>query len=64
MRVGNVAAPAGLHRDQYVFRPGVAGFDSLTELGHAIENADQAMYAQRNELRGIAVVKQGGVREP
>jgi diguanylate cyclase len=30
---------------------GVAGFDSLTELGHAIENADQAMYALRGEMR-------------
>jgi diguanylate cyclase (GGDEF)-like protein len=38
---------------------GVAGFDSLTELGQAIETADQAMYAQRNEVRGIGVVKQG-----
>jgi len=31
---------------------GVAGFDSLTQLGHAIEVADQAMYARRNEVRG------------
>jgi diguanylate cyclase (GGDEF)-like protein len=31
---------------------GVAGFDSLTQLGHAIELADQAMYARRNEVRG------------
>ena len=30
---------------------GVAGFESLTELGKAIETADQAMYAQRNHLR-------------
>lgn len=37
---------------------GVAGFDSLTELGQAIETADHAMYAQRSELRGTAVVKQ------
>jgi diguanylate cyclase (GGDEF)-like protein len=34
---------------------GVAGFDSLTQLGHAIELADQAMYAERNKLRGIGV---------
>jgi diguanylate cyclase (GGDEF)-like protein len=31
---------------------GVAGFDSLTELGVAIEAADKAMYAQRNQARG------------
>ena len=37
---------------------GVAGFDSLMGLGQAIEAADQAMYAQRNELRGISVVRQ------
>lgn len=30
---------------------GVAGFASLRELGHAIEAADQAMYARRNEMR-------------
>lgn len=30
---------------------GVAGFDSLTQLAHAIETADQAMYARRNEVR-------------
>ena len=30
---------------------GVAGFDSLTELGRAIETADKAMYAQRNHVR-------------
>src|SRR5688572_27132420 len=36
---------------------GVAGFDSLTQLGHAIELADQAMYAARNELRGALVSK-------
>ena len=35
---------------------GVAGFDSLTQLGHAIELADQAMYAARNQMRGISVV--------
>jgi diguanylate cyclase (GGDEF)-like protein len=33
---------------------GVAGFDSLTQLGHAIELADQAMYARRNKVRGTA----------
>jgi len=37
---------------------GVAGFNSLTELGHAIERADQAMYAQRNQARGINRVAQ------
>jgi diguanylate cyclase (GGDEF)-like protein len=31
---------------------GVAGFNSLTDLGSAIEAADKAMYAQRNEARG------------
>ena len=35
---------------------GVAGFDSLTQLGHAIELADQAMYAARNKIRGMGVV--------
>jgi diguanylate cyclase (GGDEF)-like protein len=35
---------------------GVAGFDSLTDLGQAIENADQAMYAQRNETRGTGLL--------
>lgn len=33
---------------------GVAGFNSLTDLGPAIEMADKAMYAQRHEVRGIA----------
>jgi diguanylate cyclase (GGDEF)-like protein len=32
---------------------GVAGFRSLTDLGDAIEAADKAMYAQRNEARRI-----------
>jgi diguanylate cyclase (GGDEF)-like protein len=32
---------------------GVAGFNSLTDLGTAIEAADKAMYAQRHEVRGI-----------
>lgn len=31
---------------------GVAGFNSLTDLGEAIEAADKAMYAQRNQARG------------
>ncbi|HET9478325.1 MAG TPA: GGDEF domain-containing protein [Pyrinomonadaceae bacterium] len=31
---------------------GVAGFDSLTDLGKAIEAADKAMYARRNQARG------------
>lgn len=30
---------------------GVAGFNSLTDLGQAIEMADKAMYAQRNRVR-------------
>jgi diguanylate cyclase (GGDEF)-like protein len=34
---------------------GVAGFDSLTQLGQAIETADQAMYAKRHQMRGIGV---------
>jgi diguanylate cyclase (GGDEF)-like protein len=32
---------------------GVAGFTSLTDLGQAIEQADKAMYAQRNRVRGL-----------
>ncbi|HEX6044375.1 MAG TPA: GGDEF domain-containing protein [Pyrinomonadaceae bacterium] len=32
---------------------GVAGFDSLTGLGAAIEAADKTMYAQRNHTRGV-----------
>ena len=32
---------------------GVAGFNSLTDLGHAIELADQEMYAQRNRVRRL-----------
>lgn len=31
---------------------GVAGFNALADLGDAIETADKAMYAQRNEARG------------
>jgi diguanylate cyclase (GGDEF)-like protein len=42
---------------------GVAGFDSLLDLGQAIEAADQAMYAQRNEVRGISVLKQESTSE-
>lgn len=34
---------------------GVAGFDSLAQLGQAIETADHAMYANRNQMRGIGV---------
>jgi diguanylate cyclase (GGDEF)-like protein len=30
---------------------GVAGFTSLTDLGQAIEQADKAMYAERNRVR-------------
>lgn len=32
---------------------GVAGFTSLADLGQAIEQADKAMYAQRNRVRGL-----------
>ena len=35
---------------------GVAGFASLTDLGAAIESADKAMYAQRNQVRGLRVL--------
>lgn len=35
---------------------GVAGFHSLTELGNAIELADKEMYAQRNRVRGLALI--------
>ena len=34
---------------------GVAGFTSLTDLGQAIEQADKAMYAQRNRVRNRVV---------
>ena len=34
---------------------GVAGFTSLSDLGQAIEQADKAMYAQRNRMRGHKV---------
>jgi diguanylate cyclase (GGDEF)-like protein len=39
---------------------GVAGFTSLTDLGQAIEQADKAMYAQRNQVRGAKTVKELG----
>lgn len=35
---------------------GVAGFTCLTDLGQAIEQADKAMYAQRNRVRGLSRV--------
>lgn len=38
---------------------GVAGFMSLTDLGQAIEQADKAMYAQRNSVRGVRYVAEG-----
>lgn len=34
---------------------GVAGFNALTDLGDAIEAADKAMYAQRNQIRGRSI---------
>lgn len=34
---------------------GVSGFASLTQLGQAIEQADKAMYAQRNEIRSTRI---------
>lgn len=43
---------------------GVAGFTSLTDLGQAIEQADKAMYAQRNRVRGISRVVEKGLGEP
>jgi len=42
---------------------GVAGFTSLTDLGQAIEQADKAMYAQRNRVRGAKPVVQKGLGE-
>jgi len=39
---------------------GVAGFDSLTDLGPAIEAADKAMYAQRYETRRVPEVRRTG----
>jgi diguanylate cyclase (GGDEF)-like protein len=35
---------------------GVAGFNALAELGQAIELADKEMYAQRNRVRGLALI--------
>jgi diguanylate cyclase (GGDEF)-like protein len=43
---------------------GVAGFTSLTDLGQAIEQADKAMYAQRNRARGMSRVVEKGLGEP
>src|ERR1700741_806375 len=43
---------------------GVAGFTSLTDLGQAIEQADKAMYAQRNQVRNVKRVVQKGLGEP
>lgn len=37
---------------------GVAGFDSLTDLGAAIESADLEMYRRRNELRALAKTRE------
>ncbi|HKG60635.1 MAG TPA: GGDEF domain-containing protein [Pyrinomonadaceae bacterium] len=42
---------------------GVAGFTSLTDLGQAIEQADKAMYAQRNRVRGVKSVAEKGLGE-
>ena len=42
---------------------GVAGFTSLTDLGQAIEQADRAMYAQRNHVRNVKRVVQNGLGE-
>jgi diguanylate cyclase (GGDEF)-like protein len=36
---------------------GVAGFNSLTDLGQAIETADKAMYAQRNRVRNPQITQ-------
>jgi len=38
---------------------GVAGFTSLADLGQAIEQADKAMYAQRNRVRNVKPVTKG-----
>ena len=43
---------------------GVSGFTSLTDLGQAIEQADKAMYAQRNRVRNVNRVVQKGLGEP
>jgi GGDEF domain-containing protein len=42
---------------------GVAGFTSLSDLGQAIEQADKAMYAQRNRVRNVKRVVQKGLGE-
>jgi diguanylate cyclase (GGDEF)-like protein len=42
---------------------GVAGFTSLTDLGQAIEQADKAMYAQRNRVRSSKRPVQKGLGE-
>ena len=42
---------------------GVAGFTCLRDLGQAIEQADKAMYAQRNRVRGISRVVEKGLGE-
>lgn len=41
---------------------GVAGFDSLMQLGHAIERADRAMYAARHQIRGNPVLSSTSTR--
>jgi len=43
---------------------GVAGFTSLADLGQAIEQADKAMYAQRNHVRNVNRVVEKGLGEP
>lgn len=43
---------------------GVAGFTSLKDLGQAIEQADKAMYAQRNRVRSTNRVVEKGLGEP
>src|SRR5690349_20306846 len=42
---------------------GVAGFTSLADLGQAIEQADKAMYAQRNRVRKTNRVVEKGLGE-
>ena len=43
---------------------GVAGFTSLTDLGQAIEQADKAMYARRNRVRGVTKPVERGLGLP
>lgn len=43
---------------------GVAGFTSLKDLGQAIEQADKAMYARRNLVRGVNQKVRKGLGEP